>query len=88
MTITVRLEDYTQRTFRLVPRIAELGFLISPLVETEAQFASLGGKWDSPSQPAKRVTGIRIGVNSATPGWFYGDAAEVQVFAVGFDGGR
>jgi len=88
VTITFRLMDDTQRTFRLVPHIAESGFLISPLVETEAQFASLEWQWDSPSQPANRVTGIRIGVNSATPGWFYRDSAEVQVFAVGFDGDK
>jgi len=67
LDITLTLEDGAQRTFRLVPGMAEAGFLLSPLIESTVQFARLYG---APADLAdKQVTSFSILPAGASYQW-------------------
>lgn len=64
VSVRVDLADGTGRVFRLVPALARDGFLLSPLIETTAQFATLLAA-DGTIDPAQGVAALAIGLGDA-----------------------
>ena len=67
LTITLELENGTQRTYRLISGMAKAGFVISPLVGSTEDFATLFG--DSSYWREKRVKSMRISAGRSSGWW-------------------
>ena len=70
-TIEVRLQDGRTRRYRLLPRMAQSEFLLSPLVEDTDDFARIFRVFDD--LPAKRVASFTVTQPSAGPSYWRTD---------------
>lgn len=68
IVILIKLNDGTQREFRVIPEMMETGLLISPLVETNQEFSELF-LLNSDLQESKKVKSFRIKMPKQS--WFW-----------------
>ena len=68
LTLAVKLDDGSERRFRLVPALAAAGFLLTPLVENSSDYEELAA--DRPAGAGRRVTALSVEV-SPSGRWFY-----------------
>ena len=83
LSLAVRLDDGTQRRFRLVPALAAAGFLLSPLVDNASDYEALSA--GRRTGAARRVTGFAV---EATPAgrWFYAPGIAVTLRSLDLSG--
>lgn len=74
LMLAVRLDDGSERRFRLVPAMAAAGFLLSPLVDNASDYEALAA--GRRAGAARRVTGFSVEASRAGR-WFY--APEIAV---------
>ena len=61
LTLAVKLDDGSERRFRLVPALAASGFLLSPLVDNASDYEDLAA--DRLAGAGRRVTGLAVEVS-------------------------
>ena len=61
LTLAVRLDDGSERRFRLVPAQAAAGFLLSPLVDNASDYEDLAA--NRPAGAGRRVTALAVEVS-------------------------
>ncbi len=76
LRLAVRLDDGSERRFRLVPALAADGFLLSPLVDNASDYEALSA--GRPAGPGRRVAALAV---EATPSarLFYAPAIAVTL---------
>lgn len=70
LTLTVRLANGNEQSFRLIEGLARSGFLLSPLIETSGDFAAVAtGRWATVED--RRVVAFRLDTLSESGRRFY-----------------
>ncbi|MGI3903486.1 MAG: hypothetical protein ACRYGP_19520 [Janthinobacterium lividum] len=83
LTLAVKLDDGSERRFRLVPALAASGFLLSPLVDNASDYEDLAA--DRLAGAGRRVTALAVEV-SRSGRLFYGPDIAITLRALDLSG--